>query len=210
MIKDIKKILVASGNKGKIKEITELLQPYGIEIISTLDYPYLPEPDEDGKTFIDNAIIKAYYYCQKTGIASLSDDSGLEVHALDNRPGIYSARYAKDDNGKTDFYNAMQKLELELNDKGIKTREGADQKKLGANFTCALCLCFPDAPHITTEGKVFGHLQFPPKGDKGFGYDPIFIAEGYTKTFAEIDPKEKHTISHRQKAFEQLIKTINS
>ncbi|HCR86487.1 MAG TPA: non-canonical purine NTP pyrophosphatase, RdgB/HAM1 family [Alphaproteobacteria bacterium] len=207
MIKNLNKILVASGNKGKIREITELLEPFEIEIVSTLQYN-LPEPEETGKTFEENALIKAKYYADKTGIASLADDSGLEVHALDNNPGIYSARYAKDELGKTDFYHAMQKLEIELNEKGINTRAGADIKQLTANFTCALALVVPNQNDIITEGKVFGRLQFPPKGEKGFGYDPIFIAEGYTKTFAEIDPKEKHAISHRQKAFDRLVKVM--
>lgn len=187
------KILVASGNRGKINEITELLKPFNIEILSAKDFN-LPEPEETGQTFIENAEIKAKYYGDATGIAALSDDSGLCIAALAGEPGIYSARWA---GGGQNFGIAMQKIA-----EGI----GNNTNK-NAHFVCALSLYWPEDKHIeSVEGMVHGAITFPPRGERGFGYDPIFIANGYTETFAEINPEEKHNISHRADAFRKLLK----
>ncbi len=206
-----KKILIASNNKGKVREIEDLLKPFNLEVLSTSYLGNLPEPEETGSSFTENALIKAKYYAEKSGEICLSDDSGIEVHSLDNMPGIYSARWGGENK---DFNLAMQRVEEALNEKGINTRyENQDisdynKKLLSANFTCALCLYFPNNEYKIFEGKVFGALTFPPRGEAGFGYDPIFIAEGHNKTFAEIEANFKHQISHRAKAFEKLVNYI--
>ena len=188
-----KKLLIASGNSGKISEIAQLLQPFAIEVLSAKDFT-LTEPEETGKTFIENAIIKARYYGSATNLPALADDSGLCALALQGLPGIYSARWAE---GGKDFTRAMRRVESEIGNNPDKS----------AYFTCALSLYWPDNAHIeSVEGTVEGTLNFPPKCELGFGYDPIFIANGYTKTFAEIPPQEKHSISHRAKAFKKLLK----
>ncbi len=187
-----KKLLIASSNKGKIKEIQELLQPLNIEVVSAADFN-LPEPEENGSTFIENAEIKARYYGSKTNLPSIADDSGLCVNALSGAPGIYSARWAGENK---DFTIAMQRIEKEI---------GNNQNKSGF-FACALSLYWPEDGHIENfEGRVYGNLTFPPRGNNGFGYDPIFIANGYDKTFAEMDPNEKQKISHRADAFRKLV-----
>jgi len=187
-----KKLLVASGNAGKVREITELLKPFDIEVLSAKDFN-LPEPEETGKTFIDNAEIKARYYGAATGLPALADDSGLCVAALNGQPGIYSARWAGE---SKDFSVAMQRIELEIGDNPNKD----------AYFACALSLYWPDDGHIeSAQGTIHGTLTFPPRGKLGFGYDPIFIATGSSETFAEIPPEEKHKISHRANAFKKLL-----
>lgn len=189
---DEKKLLIASGNAGKIKEIKELLAPFSVEVISAKEFD-LVEPEENGLTFIENAEIKAKYYGDKTGFPALADDSGLCVNALNGAPGIYSARWAGEDK---DFSIAMKKIAEKLKDKRDKT----------AYFACALSLYWPDSGDSeSVEGRVNGSLVFPPRGEKGFGYDPIFIANGNTKTFAEMIPEEKAAISHRSDAFKKLI-----
>ena len=196
------KLVLASNNKGKVKEFQLLLAPYDIEVLPAGNFPF-PEPVETGTTFIENAEIKSCYYAEKTGLPALSDDSGLEVDALKGAPGVYSADWAGE---PRDFYRAMQKVEDELIKAGIKTRnvDETDKAKLKCNFTCLLSLCTPDGKIQNFEGKVFGHLQFPPKGEKGFGYDAIFVADGHDKTFAEIEPGEKYKISHRSNAFKKF------
>lgn len=188
-----KKLVIASHNIGKVREIGELLEPYGVETISAgaLD---LPEPDEDGLTFIANAEIKALAAAIASGMPALADDSGIEVKGLDGAPGIYSARYAGD--GK-DFNVAMKKIHTELEAKGETDKS--------ANFTCALTLAWPDGHVESFEGKVFGDIVWPMRGTKGFGYDPIFIPTGHDITFAEMEPADKHAMSHRANAFKQLI-----
>lgn len=178
---------------GKVREIGELLAPYGVETVSAGDLG-LPEPIEDGLTFIANAEIKALAAATASGMPALADDSGLEVKGLDGAPGIYSARYAGD--GK-DFNVAMKKIHTELDAKGVVDKS--------ANFTCALTLAWPDGHVESFEGKVFGDLVWPMRGEKGFGYDPIFIPTGHDITFAEMDPAQKHAMSHRANAFRQLI-----
>lgn len=188
-----KKLVIASHNMGKVREIGELLEPYGVETISA-GALNLPEPDEDGLTFIANAEIKALAAATASGMPALADDSGLEVKGLGGAPGIYSARYA---GGGKDFNVAMKKIHTELEAKGETDKS--------ANFTCALTLAWPDGHVESFEGKVFGDLVWPMRGEKGFGYDPIFIPTGHDITFAEMDPAQKHAMSHRANAFRQLI-----
>lgn len=188
-------LVIASHNKGKIREITELLKPFGVSVKGGPDFN-LEEPEENGLTFLENALIKSEYFAQHTGLPSLSDDSGLVVPALDGDPGIYSARWA---GAEKDFSLAMQKVKEALEARG-KDAEGQP-----AYFVCALSLTWPDGHSEQYEGTVHGTLTFPPRGERGFGYDPIFIAEGRDVTFAEMNPTEKHDISHRADAFRQLV-----
>ncbi len=189
-------LIIASHNPGKVREIAALLGPFGIEPISAATLN-LPEPEETEDTFIGNARLKSIAAAKATGMAALSDDSGLCVDGLDGAPGLYSARWA----GPTkDFTIAMQRVWQELEAKNaIAPRR--------AHFVCALSLAWPDGDGHTEdfEGRVFGTLVWPPRGDKGFGYDPMFVPDGYTITNAEMDPAEKHRISHRAEAFRQLV-----
>jgi XTP/dITP diphosphohydrolase len=184
-------LVVASHNQGKVREIKALLGPHGIEPISAAALG-LPEPEETGATFAANAQLKAQA-AAKTH-AALADDSGLCVEALDGAPGIYSARWA----GPTkDFRIAMNRIHDELRHRRLSTS--------AAKFVCALCIALPSGESRTFEGEVHGRLTFPPRGEHGFGYAPIFIADGMEQTFAEIDPAKKHAMSHRAKAFEKLL-----
>jgi XTP/dITP diphosphohydrolase len=186
-------LVVASHNPGKVREIKALLGPHGIEPVSAGSLG-LPEPEETGLTFAANAEIKAHASAKGSGHAALADDSGLCVDALGGQPGIYSARWA----GPTkDFRIAMTRIHDELRHKGISTS--------AAKFVCALCVALPSGESQVFEGEVHGRLSFPPRGEHGFGYDPIFIANGMEDTFAEIDPAKKHAMSHRAKAFEKLL-----
>ncbi len=186
-------LVVASHNEGKGREIKALLGPYGIVPVSAGSLG-LPEPEETGLTFAANARIKALASAQASHHAALADDSGLCVEALGGDPGIYSARWA----GPTkDFRIAMNRIHDELRNKGLSTSR--------AKFVCALCMALPSGETEVFEGEVHGSLTFPPRGTLGFGYDPIFIADGMQQTFAEIDPAHKHAISHRARAFEKLL-----
>jgi XTP/dITP diphosphohydrolase len=186
-------LVVASHNAGKVREIKALLGPHGIVAVSAGDLG-LPEPEETGLTFAANAELKAHASAKASGHAALADDSGLCVEALDGAPGIYSARWA----GPTkDFRIAMTRIHDELRHKGLNTSK--------AKFVCALCIALPSGDSQTFEGEVHGTLTFPPRGDHGFGYDPIFIADGMIETFAEIDPAQKHAMSHRARAFQKLL-----
>ena len=186
-------LVVASHNQGKVREIKALLGPHGILPISAGSLG-LPEPEETGLTFAVNAQIKARASATGSRHAALADDSGLCVDALDGAPGIYSARWA----GPTkDFHIAMNRIHDELRHKGLATSI--------AKFVCALCIAMPSGEMQTFEGEVHGRLTFPPRGDHGFGYDPIFVADGMEQTFAEIEPARKHAMSHRAKAFEKLL-----
>ena len=184
------KIVIASHNEGKVEEIRVLLSFADLEVLSAKELN-LPEPVEDGKTFIANAEIKAKACAEKSGLLSLADDSGLVVPALDGAPGIYSARWA---GPQKDFYSAMKLVEDKL--------QPGDNRH--AYFVCALSLARPDGTCYTYEGEVHGQLVWPPRGDLGFGYDPIFEPEGYNQTFSEINPELKHKISHRAAAFRLL------
>ena len=187
------RIVVASHNAGKLREIDALLAPLGL-IVTGAGALGLPEPDETGLTFEDNAILKARASADASGIAALADDSGLAVDALDGAPGIYSARWA---GPEKDFASAMARIEHELS--------GSD---VTAKFVCVLALAEPHGEVETYRGEIHGHLTFPPRGTRGFGYDPIFIADGMHETFAEIDPALKHSISHRAKAFEKFVAAL--
>lgn len=192
----IEKLLLASHNKGKVREISALLAPFNVEVISASELD-LEEPEETEKTFIGNALLKARAGAKASGLVTLSDDSGLEVFALNGAPGIYSARWAGENK---DFNFAMQRVENELLAKNTKD--------YSARFVCVLALVYPDGREETFEGFVNGNLTFPPKGDKGFGYDPIFIANGETETFGEMDPNKKHAMSHRAMAFAKFVKEV--
>ena len=185
------KLVIASHNPGKVREIGELLAPFGADVVSAEDLG-LPEPVEDGLSFIANAEIKARAAAIASGLPALADDSGLAVHGLNGEPGIYSSRSAGPDK---DFDLAMRKVQQEL--------ENIHDKS--AHFACALTLCWPDGHTESFEGQVLGQMVWPPRGDKGFGYDPAFMADGMDITFAEMPPQAKHAISHRAKAFEKLV-----
>ncbi len=186
------KLVVASHNPGKVLEIGDLLGPYGIEPVSAGELG-LPEPEETGLTFRANAELKALAAAQESGLPALADDSGLCVDALDGAPGIYSARWA----GPTkDFTIAMERVHDEMTVRG-----GPDS----AHFICALSLAWPDGHVETFEGRIDGNLVWPPRGSMGFGYDPMFIAERQKITFGEMEPAFKHAMSHRARAFKQLV-----
>jgi XTP/dITP diphosphohydrolase len=186
-------LVVASHNPGKVREIKALLGPHGIDPIGAGDLG-LPEPDETEATFAGNAELKARAAALASGHFALADDSGLSVAALGGAPGIYSARWA---GTAKDFSIAMARIERELRE--------AEATDYAAHFTCALSLCSPHGEIQTFLGEVHGTLTFPPRGALGFGYDPIFIAEGMNVTFAEMEPHRKHAMSHRARAFEQLL-----
>ncbi len=187
-----KKLVVASHNAGKVREIGALLEPFGIETVSAGELG-LPEPEETGLTFQANAELKARAAADASGLLALADDSGLAVTALNGDPGIYSARWA---GPEKDFGLAMEKVEHALQETGSSDRSAA--------FICGLAVAAPDGEMDYFEGRVEGTLVWPPRGDKGFGYDPVFVAEGYDITFGEMDPEAKHAISHRADAFRQL------
>ncbi|MEG3616985.1 RdgB/HAM1 family non-canonical purine NTP pyrophosphatase [Magnetovibrio sp. PR-2] len=187
------KLVIASHNPGKVREIGELLEPFGADVVSVGELG-LPEPVEDGETFIDNAQIKALAAATASGHVALADDSGLCVHALGDNPGVYSARWAGPDK---DFSVAMEKVETAIIDAGAEDRS--------AHFACALTLAWPDGHTESFEGQVHGHMTWPPRGEKGFGYDPTFIPDGFETTFAEMEPQAKHAMSHRANAFKLLV-----
>jgi XTP/dITP diphosphohydrolase len=193
-------LVIASHNPGKVREIAELLAPHGVEVRSAGELD-LPEPEETAVTFAENAAIKARAAAQGSGLPALADDSGLVVAALDGQPGVYSARWAGP--GK-DFGPAMERVERELSQ--IARRDGTVDRR--AAFVCALCLAWPDGREESFEGRVEGTLVWPPRGSQGFGYDPIFQAEGFEITFGEMAPEEKHAISHRARAFAKLVGAV--
>ena len=185
------KLVLASHNSGKVVEIAELLTPFGADLVSAGELA-LPEPEETGKTFIANAELKALAATKGSGFPALADDSGLVVPTLGGDPGIYSARWA---GPSKNFQSAMRKVEDGL--RGEKDRT--------ARFVSALTLAWPDGHTVSVEGTVRGELTWPPRGDRGFGYDPVFVPVGYDITFGEMDPVEKHQISHRADAFRKLV-----
>lgn len=195
------KLVIATHNAGKLREIGALLAPNGLECISAGALG-LPEPAETGTTFVENALIKARAAAEASGIVSLADDSGLSVAALDGRPGVYTADWAERQwfEGKPgrDWYMAMGKVEGMLAEKGPATSRDAW-------FSCVLAIAWPDGDHAVYEGRVDGTLTWPPRGTMGFGYDPVFVPNGYDRTFAELEPPEKHRISHRADAFAKLV-----
>ncbi len=185
--------LVASHNAGKIREIRALLEPRGIAVTSAAQKK-LPVPDETGTTFAANATIKAEAAANATGLPALSDDSGLEVRALGGAPGVVSADWAGE---PRDFGAAMDRVEREWRAAGAGDPSAA--------FVCALALARPGRETVVYEGRIEGALTFPRRGDRGFGYDPIFIPGGETETFGEMDPARKHAMSHRARAFAALV-----
>ena len=186
-------LVIASHNEGKVREIADLLAPFGIEAVSAGTFG-LAEPEETGDSFAENAALKAVAAARASGLPALADDSGLEVAALGGEPGIHSARWGGD---TRDFGLAMDRVHREL--------EAAGAKDPAAKFTCALALAAPDGRCELFEGKVFGTLTWPPRGTRGFGYDPIFVPEGRKETFGEMEPSLKDAISHRARAFEKLM-----
>jgi XTP/dITP diphosphohydrolase len=197
-LKPLSVVVIASHNAGKVREIRDLLMPLGLEvkIASALG---LAEPEETGASFVENAALKACATRDATGLPALADDSGLVVAALDGAPGIHSARWA---GPNKDFASAMDRVERELGAKPAKD--------LTATFVCALALAIPAGELKTFEGDVKGELRFPPRGNKGFGYDPIFVAEGMHESFGELEPAQKHAVSHRARAFAKLKAWLES
>ncbi|MBO6540502.1 MAG: non-canonical purine NTP pyrophosphatase [Rhizobiaceae bacterium] len=200
-----KAIVVASHNMGKIAEIAELIAPYGLDAKSAADFN-LPEPAEEGTTFEENAYTKAFAAASATGLPALSDDSGLVVDALDGAPGVYTADWAEkpDDSGR-DFLMAMTRVEDELKAKGA-----SNPAQRTGRFVAVLCMAWPDGHAEYFRGEVEGTLVWPPRGDNGFGYDPVFRPDGYEQTFGEMSASEKHGweagrgdlgLSHRARAF---------
>lgn len=185
------RLVIASHNRGKVREIGAMLAPHGIAAVSAGDLG-LAEPEETGTSFADNAALKALAAARVAGLPALADDSGLAVAALDGAPGIYSARWAGP--GK-DFRVAMERVWREL----------AGREDRRAWFVCALCLAWPDGHTEDFEGTVHGTIVWPPRGGRGFGYDPVFQPDGYDITFGEMDPAEKDRISHRAAAFRALV-----
>ena len=187
------KLVVATHNQGKLREIRALLVDQGVTMLSAGELS-LDEPEETEDSFVGNARLKARAASKASGLVALADDSGLVIDALGGAPGIYSARWA---GPEKDFTIAMQKVETKLS----KTAS-ADRR---AHFICSLSLVWPDDYDVTVEGRIDGQLVWPPRGDRGFGYDPIFVPDGYDLTFGEMDPDQKHAIGHRADAFARLL-----
>lgn len=201
----IERLVIATHNAGKLHELRDLLRPYGIEAVSAGDLG-LPEPEETGTTFLANAVLKAEAAARGAGLPALADDSGLCVDGLDGAPGIYSARWAGPDK---DFSGAMARIGTLLAE-----RDAATAAERRAHFVAALALIWPDGRRETVEARVSGTLVETPRGSEGFGYDPIFLPDGHTRTFGEMSRDEKHGIpadgsealSHRARAFQQLAR----
>lgn len=197
------RLVIATHNAGKLREMRDLLAPYGIEPVSAGELG-LPEPEETGETFAANAAIKAEAACRATGLPSFADDSGLCVEGLDGAPGIYSARWAREAGS---FAAALEQVHAELSARGVS-------QPYRAYFISSLALARPGGPTETIEGRIDGDLVFPPRGEAGFGYDPIFRPEGHTRTFGEMTAEEKHGIpadgsralSHRARAFQAFAR----
>jgi XTP/dITP diphosphohydrolase len=206
---DTKTIVVASHNAGKIREIRDLIGPLGFEAKSAADLKF-DEPDETGTTYEENAKIKALASAMASGLPALSDDSGLAIDALDGAPGVYTANWAEREDGSRDFGMAMEKVEKALHEKGAKTPESRTGR-----FVSVLCLAWPDGHTELFRGEVEGHIVWPPRGNLGFGYDPVFQPTGYTETFGEMPAEDKHgwkpgdaeALSHRARAFKLFVET---
>lgn len=209
------KLVIASHNAGKVREIAALLAPFGMDVVSAAELD-LPEPEETGTSFIANAELKALQAADLSGFPALADDSGLAVEALGGLPGIHSARWAEADfhvdipsanlppvegAPRRDFGYAMERLHSALEALGPDISPDA-------HFVCALTLAWPDGHSESFEGRVDGTLVWPPRGDRGFGYDPMFVANGHDISFGEMDPDEKHGISHRANAFNKLVAAV--
>ena len=190
------KLIAATHNKGKVSELKDLFEPLGFEVTSAADLD-LDEPEETELTFEGNALIKARFAAQATGAPALSDDSGLEVTALGGMPGVHTALWAGE---PRDFYVAMEKVEREL-----QAIEATDRS---AKFVSCLAVAWPDGHEMTFRGESHGTLTWPPRGEMGFGYDPVFVPVGFDVTYAELEPAQKHAMSHRAAAFEKLKEAL--
>ncbi|MBW8447129.1 MAG: RdgB/HAM1 family non-canonical purine NTP pyrophosphatase [Arenimonas sp.] len=206
---DTRTIVVASHNAGKIAEIADLIGPFGFSARSAAELKFA-EPDETGTTFEENAAIKALASARASGMPALSDDSGLVVDALDGAPGVYTANWAEREDGSRDFAMAMEKVEKALAERGAVTPQ-----QRGGRFVSVLCLAWPDGHTEMFRGEVEGTIVWPPRGTKGFGYDPVFQPEGFETTFGEMTSEEKHgwkpgdaqALSHRARAFKIFVET---
>lgn len=194
-------LVIATHNAGKLKEIGALLAPYGVNCISAGSLG-LPEPEETGRTFVENALLKARAAAEASALPALADDSGLSVAALDGAPGVYTADWAErqwfEGPPGRDWYMAMGKVEGLLCEKGPEVDRSCW-------FSCTLAIAWPDGDSVVYEGRADGRFTWPPRGVMGFGYDPVFVPTGSDRTFAELDPSEKHRISHRADAFARLV-----
>lgn len=190
------KLVIASHNVGKLREIAELLRPFGVTVVSVSDLD-LAEPEETESTFAGNARIKAHFAARNSGLPALSDDSGIQVDALDGAPGVYTADWAETGNGR-DFAMAMTKVWTLLEEKNAPVPRTA-------RFCCALCLAWPDGHDEVFDGTVEGQVVWPMRGTRGFGFDPVFLPDGESETFGEMDPEKKHAMSHRADAFAKLV-----
>ena len=195
------KLVIATHNSGKLREIGELLQPLGFECVGAAELG-LPEPEETGVTFVDNADLKARAAADFSGFPALADDSGLCVDALGGMPGIFSARWAEAREGSRDFDLAMERVWKQVEACGPDVSRDA-------HFACALAIAWPnDGQAESFEGRVDGQLVWPPRGERGFGYDPMFVPAGFEQTFGEMEPAEKHAMSHRARAFAKLVEAL--
>ena len=198
------RLVIASHNEGKVREITALLGPHGMALVSAGSLG-LPEPEETGTTFAENAKLKALASATASGLPALADDSGLEVTALGGKPGVYTADWAErqwfEGEPGRDWFMAMGKVE------GLLSALGHDVDRSAA-FVCTLCLAWPDGETALFEGRAQGSLVWPPRGAKGFGYDPVFVPTGSSLTFAEMAPEAKQAISHRAQAFAKLVAAL--
>jgi XTP/dITP diphosphohydrolase len=205
-----REIVVASHNDGKLREFADLMAPFGFKAKSAKEFG-LPEPDETGTTFEENAAIKAFAAAKATGLPALSDDSGLCVDALDGQPGVYTANWAEKPDGSRDFAMAMQRTEDAMSEVGALS---PDQRS--GRFVAVICVAWPDGHTEYFRGEAEGQLVWPPRGEKGFGYDPVFVPEGYDKTFGEMTAEEKHgwkpgqdkALSHRARAFQKFARAM--
>jgi XTP/dITP diphosphohydrolase len=202
------KIVVASHNDGKLREFADLMGPFGLEAKSAREYG-LPEPEETGTTFEENAYIKAFAAAKATGLPALSDDSGLMIDALQGAPGVYTANWAETPDGTRDFGVAMQRAEVAMQEVGAVE---PGQRK--GRFVAVICLAWPDGEAEYFRGEAEGTLVWPPRGEKGFGYDPVFVPDGHERTFGEMTAEEKHgwkpgqaeALSHRARAFQKFAR----
>lgn len=190
------KLVIASHNRGKLREISDLLAPFGIQVVAAPELG-LSEPAETEETFAGNARIKAHHAALNSGMPALADDSGIVVDALDGAPGVHTADWAETGNGR-DFEMAMTRVWTMLKERKAPAPHTA-------RFCCTLCLAWPDGHDEVFAGKVDGQVVWPMRGTRGFGFDPVFMPDGESETFAEMDPKRKHAMSHRADAFAKLV-----
>ena len=191
---DGNRLVVATHNKNKLVELEKYLAPLGIKLVSAGNLN-LPEPEETETTFVGNAVLKARAAMEASGEVCLADDSGLAVSALDGAPGIYSARWSEDENGERVWMRGMTRIQEGLGDNPDRS----------AKFVCAIAMCWPDGHVETVEGYAYGDIVWPPRGENGFGYDPVFLPKGQDKTFGEISADEKRKLSHRSQAIEMIM-----